>query len=82
MIEKYSIVNFLKKRITGIHKDFLFFKVNRPEKKDWIEGYRSRLDELLLLWHEIHGISFIDACKEFHILYEDLDVSENKGVKE
>ncbi len=79
---KSEPIKLLKERIKICHKDLLFAKSQKGYRKDWIEGFRSRLDELLLVWHELHNISFIDACKEFGIRYHDVDsgdASQDKG---
>ncbi len=77
-MEKETITKLLRSRIKSNYRDLLFTRNNLAKRKDWIEGYRSRLDELLLLWHEIHDISFIQACDEFEIKYKDVDTSYNK----
>ncbi len=77
-LKRKQIIELLKSRIKSNYRDLLFMKNNLKEREDWIEGFRSRLDELLLLWHEIHDISFTDACQEFGVNYEDVNTSQNK----
>ncbi len=77
-MKKRDIITLLEQRINTCYKDLIFTRKKLPEKIDWIEGFRSRLDELLLIWHELHNISFVDACKEFGIKYQDIDIQENE----
>jgi len=79
--EDGQIIKLLKERIKSCHKDLMFAKNQKRYRKDWIEGFRSRLDELLLIWHELHNISFIDSCEEFNINYKDVDTEEVKDKK-
>lgn len=77
-MNKKEIISMLSNRIFSCHKDLLY---SRNVKNPYAEGFRTRLDELLLMWHQIHNISFIDACKEFDIKYEDVDVNQDGGEK-
>ena len=59
-----DILKLLRRRIRTCHKDLLFSRNIKGYRKDWLEGIRSRLDELLLLWHEIHDVNFVDALAQ------------------
>ena len=39
----------------------------------YIEGFRCRLDELLLLYSNSMNISFIEACSELEVKYRDVN---------
>lgn len=76
-VKKSEIIDFIAFRIKSAYNDLQFAKRNVPNRQDWIEGFRCRIDELLLIWHEIHNISFVDACKEFKIDYKEVNTEEN-----
>jgi len=69
-MNKEEILELISKDINRCYRDFIYIKNNM--KKEMAEGMRNRLDELLLLWHKIHSISFIDACKMFDINYKEI----------
>ena len=72
-MEKEEIISLLKSRINSCYHDLLFARSQKNYRKDWIEGFRSRLDGFILLYHEIHDITFIEACKELGIKYSDVN---------
>ena len=72
-MNKKEIMNMLKNSINKRYEDLLFAKSKMFEEL-YIEGIRSRLDELLLIYHIIQGISFIEACKELEIDYKEVNV--------
>lgn len=76
-----EIIELLEGQINRGYNDLLFARSQRGYRKDWLEGFRSRLDELLLLWHIIHDISFIEACKEFGIDYQEVNTEPSKERK-
>ena len=77
-MNKKKIMKLLKENISSCHKQLLDARSeNFPEL--YIEGFRCRLDELLLLYHLIENKSFVDACKDLKINYRDVNV---KDVKE
>jgi len=71
-----ELAKLIKSRIKTCHGDLLFSRDLEGYRKDWIEGFRSRLDELILIWHEIYGIDFITACKELGINYKDVNTED------
>ena len=76
MTPNSKIVKLIRERIRVCYADLLFAKSQSKYRKDYIEGFRNRLDELILIWHEIHNISFVDACKELNVEYKDVDTNE------
>ena len=71
-MDKKEILELLE---GSINRCYLQLKSARSQKgfrEDWIEGFRSRLDELLLLWHQIHNISFVKSCEFFKIDYKEV----------
>lgn len=77
-MNKKEIVYMIGERIQTCYKELLFARNQKGYRKDWIEGFRSRLDELLLVYHKIYNISFIDACERLGIRYEDMDAQDNE----
>ena len=76
-MEKCEIINLLKSRIKSCYENLQFAKDQKGYRKDWTEGFRCRVDELILMYQEIQGISFVDACKELNINYQDINVQED-----
>ncbi|KKN67000.1 hypothetical protein LCGC14_0465540 [marine sediment metagenome] len=75
-MNKEEIINLLKSRIKTCYRDLLFARSQKGYRKDWIEGFRSRLDELILVYHQIYDISFVDACEELNINYKDVNTED------
>ena len=80
-MDKKEIIKYLKKRIESCYRSLLESVDNKFMKK-YIEGYRSRLDELILVYQHIKDISFVDACKELEVEYSDLDYNKYSINKE
>lgn len=74
-MNKKEIMKLLKKRIEICYHDLLSARQNKF-KAIYIEGFRSRLDELILMYHLIEDISFVEACKELGINYKEINWSE------
>ncbi len=72
-MNKKEIMKMLKARIKNCYGDLIYFRRQRPKDKLHTEGFRSRLDELLLTYHTIEGISFVEACKDCGVEYECVD---------
>lgn len=70
----------LKDRINSCYRDLLFSR-NKKYMKAYIEGFRSRLDELILMYHCIENISFIDACEKLEVNYQDVNAEPTKEIK-
>ncbi len=77
-MEKEDIIRLLKERIKSCYKDLLFARSQKGYRKDWIEGFRSRLDELILVYHEIYNIDFVNACEELGVKYQDVNTEEEE----
>ncbi len=69
-----EIMDWLKNRIQTCYESLKSSRTERFSELH-IEGFRSRLDELILFYQQINGISFIDACKKLNINYEEVDTS-------
>lgn len=80
-MKEEEIITFLEQRIKSCHKDLLFAKSQKGYRKDWIEGFRCRLDELILLYHEILDMNFYEACEELGIKREDVEVPNSDEVR-
>ena len=76
MKNKKEILKYLKDRINSCYRDFKQSQTNKFRKK-YVEGFRSRLDELILTYQHIEEISFVNACKELKINYEEIQYNEN-----
>jgi len=74
-MEKKDIMMMLRQRIRSCYGDLLFARQEKY-KEFYIEGFRSRLDELILMYHLIKGISFVEACKDLSINYKDVDTND------
>lgn len=70
-------MDLLKHRIKTCYHNLLIAKSEKYSEL-YIEGFRSRLDELLLLYHLTKKITFIEACKELNIKYEDVNAQDIK----
>lgn len=69
-----ELMDLLFERIKSCYESLLFAKdVDKYKRAFYKEGFRCRLDELILYYHLVKGISFVEACKELNINYEDLD---------
>ena len=68
-MNKKEIMKLLEGRIESCFQQLLEARNNKYMEK-YIEGFRCRLDELLLLYQTIEDKSFIDVCKDFEINYE------------
>lgn len=77
-MNKIKMMDLLIGRIKSCYEEFLVAKIQRYPKTVYIEGYRCRLDELILYYHIIRNISFVEACKELDIEYEKLNFIEYK----
>ncbi len=58
-----GVIELLRNRIKSCHIQLMDGKRVKGFPKEYVEGFRCRLDELLLLWHLQHDISFVEACK-------------------
>lgn len=74
-MNREEIINLLIKRIYSCHEQLTSARNKPGMSKLYIEGLRCRLDELILLYHLIRNISFVEACKELNIDYNDVNVS-------
>ncbi len=74
-MNKKEIIKYLEKRIAECYQDLLSSR-SKKYMQVFAEGYRSRLDELLLTYHQIKNISFLECCKELGIKYKDVDYLE------
>ncbi len=75
-------MELLIRRIHRCYKQLLKSRAHPPERGIFIEGYRCRLDELLLYYSSIRGISFCEVCKELNIPYADVNVlTDESGGK-
>ena len=76
-MNKKEIIDRIRERIDTCYKDLLFAKnqTGKRYRTDFIEGFRSRLDELILLWDEINGTNFMYSCKELGINYKEVSIN-------
>ena len=74
MFKKQDILDYLVRSIRRCHKDLREARGNWAQQ-DYIEGFRCRLDELLLMFEHVYEISFVEACKRFEIPYEEVNWS-------
>ena len=70
-----QILKRMKQRIASCYDDLLESRIRKLPKL-YIEGFRCRLDELLLLYHLIEDITFVEACKSLGIKYEDVNIQD------
>ncbi len=75
-MNKIKMMDLLIDRIKHCHKQLQQSRAHPPAKVLFIEGFRCRLDEMILYYHLVRGVSFCEACKELDINYEDVNVSE------
>lgn len=68
-----EIIERIEFRIQSLYKDLMFVR-RENFSKSHIESFRCRLDELLLLWHEIKDVSFVEACKALDIDYKEVNI--------
>lgn len=74
-----QIMSRLTTRIQSCYEQLMEAKANRYTDKIYVEGFRCRLDELILLYHLIMDIYFCEACQELGILYSDVNVGEGEA---
>ena len=74
-MKKIKMMERLIDRIKSCHKQLMSAKANRYIDKIYVEGFRCRLDELILYYMLVRDVSFCEACKELDINYNDVDVS-------
>ena len=77
-MNKIKMMDLLVSRIKSCYEQLLIAKNNLYSRKIYIEGFRCRLDELLLYHQKVNGISFTESCKELKIKYEDLNFIDYK----
>ncbi|KKM60212.1 hypothetical protein LCGC14_1544190 [marine sediment metagenome] len=76
-MNKKEVMKLLKSRIESCYDSLLNSRAEIfPEL--YIEGFRCRLDELLLLHHLIEGKTFVETCNELGIKYQDVNVQDAK----
>ena len=81
-MNKKEMIKLIEKRIKSCYRDLLYAKSIRSHRRSYIEGFRCRLDELILLYQIIENISFIDACKKLKVKYEDVDTQSHPSMFE
>lgn len=72
-MNKIEIMKMLRTRIKSCYRQLLISR-NKNYPELYIEGFRSRLDELLLIYHIIKDKTFINVCKELKINYNDVNI--------
>ncbi len=70
--EREEFYKLLEENIKRNYESLLYTRGMHNHNEIWAEGFRNRVDELILIWHIIKDISFVDACKELNIKYQDL----------
>ncbi len=75
---KIKMMDLLIDRIKSCYEQLMGARYNRYMHKIYIEGFRCRLDELILYYHLVRDISFIEACKELKINYKDVSGAEGE----
>lgn len=78
MMNETQIMCRLTTRIQSCYEQLMEAKASRYMDKIYVEGFRCRLDELILLYHLIMNISFCEACQELGIIYSDVNVGEDE----
>ncbi len=73
-----DMMSLLKNRIDSCYKQLLSARNDRYMDSVYIEGFRCRLDELILHYHLVRDISFCEACEELKIPYKDVNVLEDE----
>ena len=73
-MNKIKMMDLLIDRIKHCHKQLMSSKNNMFSNDKFTEGFRCRLDELILYYHLVRGISFCEACKELEIPYKHVNV--------
>lgn len=74
-MKKEEIKELLRKRIRVCYEDLLYFR-NQKYGKETIEAFRNILDKLILFYSDRYEISFIDACKELGVNYQDTNMGK------
>lgn len=64
--------------INSVKKCYADFKWSIVHRKEFAEGFRNRLDELIFMYLRIKNITFIDACLELMVNHGDLNREELK----
>lgn len=77
-MNKVRMMDLLIDRIKHCHKQLMDARNTRYMDSVYIEGFRCRLDELILYYHLVRNISFCEACRELEINYKDVNVLEAK----
>jgi len=73
-MNRVKMMDLLIDRIKSCYSQLLSARSERYTDKLYVEGFRCRLDELILYYHLVRNISFIEACKELEINYKDVNV--------
>ena len=77
VLYRFQIIKRMKQRIASCYDSLLKSRAkNFPEL--YTEGFRCRLDELLLLYHLTEDITLVEACRNLGIKYEDVNIQDPK----
>jgi len=71
-MNKKELMKMLKEKIDSCYRQL---QDARRLKSPYVEGFRCRLDELLLFYSHAEHKSFMGVCEEFKIDYKDVDAS-------
>ena len=71
-MNKIEIIKLLEERIKSCNKQLQQARHGFLDKL-YNEGFRCRLDELILLHQMIENQSFMESCKKLNIKYEDVN---------
>ena len=79
-MNKKKMMKLLRGRIDSCYIQLLSSRIGKhPEL--YVEGFRCRLDELLLFYHLVEGKTFMEVCEELGVKYSDVDIQDAKGDK-
>lgn len=77
-MKRILMMELLTNQIKTCYEQLSGSRSHPPAKVLKIEGLRCRLDELILYYCLVGGITFYEACKELNIPYNDVNVLEDE----
>lgn len=78
-MDRTDMMKLLINRIEHCYKQLVQARtISRHSGKEYVEGLRCRLDELILYYHLVRNISFVEACNELNIDYHEVNMEDKE----